>query len=157
MRYLSTLAVLLAVTAPAAQTATQNVTIVVDEINEIAVSGAVTLTINSASAGSAPTADTDASSSYAVTTNSSAKKITGQLGSDYQSGITLQVALAAPTGAASAGAQTLSSGAAVDLVSSMETVSEGGLTITYTASATADAAPNGAGETEVVTFTVTDE
>jgi hypothetical protein len=140
-----------------AQNATQDVTVVVQEINAISVSGNVTLTISGATAGSSPTDATNAASSYSLTTNGTSKKITAALDEAYASGITLKVALTAPTASgSSAGEKTLGT-SAVDVVTAVSNVAEGGLQISYTASATPGAAPNagGGGETKTVTYTVT--
>ena len=148
-------AVLISAASVTAQTATQDVTVVIEEINEISVSGDVTLTIAAAVAGQAPTAVTNAASTYSVTTNNTGKKVTGVLDLAYAAGITVSVALAPPTGGSSTGTTVLSTSAA-DLVTGVASVSETALGITYTAAATAAAAINGVGETRTVTFTVTD-
>lgn len=154
--------VLAALVAPTAAaqglaTTTQDVTIVVEEVNQISVSAPVTLTFDAATAGSDFDDVTNDGSTYAVTTNGESRKITGKLGAAFASGITLSVELEAPTGATAESAQPLPSGAseAVDLVSGISGVSESGLGITYTAAATAATASNGTGETQTVTFTVT--
>lgn len=150
------LAVMLGVSgwALAAGTATQTVTFEVQAINEISVSGnPAALVINSAVAGSEPGAITDATTTYAITSNETAKKITGVLDTAMPAGTTLQVALAAPTGATSIGPVTLSNVAA-DLVTGIAQVAESGKTITYTFSATV-AAGVVAPATKTVTFTIT--
>ena len=91
-------------TVLSAQTSTQTVTFQVDAINQIAFSGSPSLVINTATAGSAPTAAT-AAASWAVTTNQSGAKITASIGSNMPAGLTLTASLAAPTGGSSAGAQ----------------------------------------------------
>ncbi|NNE70001.1 MAG: hypothetical protein HKN29_06510 [Rhodothermales bacterium] len=132
----------------------QSVTVSVDTINELSVSGNVTLTISTATAGSAPDEDTDAASTYAVTVNGTGKKITGSLDADYTTGITLELLLAAPTGG-TAVEKTLST-AAQDLVTGFGKVAESGLTVTYTASAAVTVASNGAGQARTVTLTLAD-
>lgn len=153
-----TLGVFLAVTAVgsvAAQSDTQVVTIVVADINEIAVSsGTLSLTINSATAGSNPDGDTDATTTYDITTNGSSKKITASLGSAYATGISLALTLGAPSGATSAGAKTLTT-SAQDMVTGITKLSETGVSISYSATATAAAVSNGAGEAQTVTLTIT--
>ncbi len=67
--------------------------------------------------------------------------------------MTLTVDLAAPSGATSAGAQPLGT-TAVDLVTSLTRVAQGGLGVTYTLSATA-AAGVVASTTRTVTYTIT--
>jgi len=143
--------------AAAQSTATQNVTIVVAAIDVISVSaGTLTITINSATPGSAPDATNDATSTWALTTNNSTTtKITGSLGATYAAGISLDVNLQAPTSSGvSAGAVTLTT-TDQDLVTGMSAQNEAGRTITYTASATTAVAPNGGGEVQTVTFTIT--
>lgn len=140
----------------AAQTATQNVTVVVQEITAISVSAPVTLTINSVgSAGDNPDEATNSSSSYSITTNGSGKKITGEIDASFPTGISLAVNMQAPADAgASAGQVTLGT-TPQDLVSGLTRVTGSDLEISYVASATVEAEPS-AGETRTVTFTVTD-
>ena len=143
-------------TTATAQTATQDVTIVISDINAIAVSaGTVGMTINSATAGSSPTAVTDNSTSYALTTNGTNKKVTAALSADYAAGISLQLSLSAPTGGSSAGLTTLTT-VAQDLVTGITKQADNSLSISYSASATAAADPNGAGEVQTVILTLTD-
>ncbi len=138
-----------------AQTANQAVTIVVSPINVMSVSsGTVSMTINSATAGSNPDNASDAATSYAVTTNGTLKKITAALGTAYAGGISLALSLTAPTGGTSAGSVTLTT-VAQDLVTGFANLAESGKGISYTASATAAAATNGAGEAQTVTLTLT--
>lgn len=157
MKLFFSLALLLAIAplATAQTTATQDVTVTVQEINALSVSAAtVALTINAATAGSNPTPVTSSATTYAITTNAAAKKITGQLSGNFASGITLKVQMAAPTGA-STSQQTLSTTAS-NLVTGIARIAASALTITYTAEATAAAVPNApTGETKTVTFTVT--
>ena len=140
-------------TTAVAQTATQSVSYEVQAINQVSVSGSPSLVISSATAGSAPTSAT-ASGSYAVTTNQTGKKITAELDSDMPSGVTLSVTLAAPTGAASAGAVDLSV-IPVTAVTGIGTVSESGLSVGYQLAATVAAGVVPAGS-RTVTFTIAD-
>ncbi len=133
----------------------QNLVVSVNEINVVSVSGNLTLTINSATAGAGPDDATNTTTTYNITTNGTNKKITGQLDVNYASGLSLAVDLAAPTGGTSQGQKTLST-TAQDLVTTMSKLVGSTLTITYTASATPSAAPNGSGETNIVTLTLTD-
>ena len=151
-RILATMAFLTAASAAQAQNATQNVTFQVNAINQIAVSGSPSLTINTATAGSAPTAAT-ASANWAVTTNQSNSKVTAQLDSDMPTGLTLTVNLGAPTGASSAGAVTLSS-SSVDVVTAITKKAEGALSVGYSLTATA-AAGVVSSTSRTVTFTIT--
>jgi hypothetical protein len=140
------------VTADAsAQTATQTVTYEVQAINEIAVSGSPSLVISTAVAGNAPTSAT-AAATYAITTNESDRKITAELDADMPAGLTLSIELAAPGGAASTGAQVLST-TAVDLVTGVSLLNAAGLGIDYTLSATS-AAGVVSSSSRTVTFTV---
>jgi hypothetical protein len=122
--------------ALAGNTAQQTVTYQVDAINEISVSGSPgPLVVNSATAGSEPNEDTDNSTNWAITTNQTARKITGSINTAMPTNVTLEINLTAPTGGVSENDVSLSATDA-DLVTSIETVAESGLTITYTLSAT---------------------
>lgn len=158
MKYLRHAAVL-AVAAAAfaaprahAQTATQTVSYEVTAINEISVTGSPSLVINDATAGSGLTSAT-ASGTYAVTTNQTNRKITAQLDTSMPAGVTLSVALAAPTGGTSAGVVSLST-TAQDVVTGVSSVNESGLSIGYTLSATVAAGVVPAGN-RTVTYTIT--
>jgi hypothetical protein len=154
---LGVLVALLGLTAltMAANTAQQTVTYEVTAINEISVSGDPgNLVVNTATAGSEPTADTDATTTWAVTTNESSKKMTGSINTAMPANVTLEVNLTAPTGGSSEGDVTLSDSDA-DLVTAISTVAESGLTITYTLSATI-AAGTVAQAQKTVTLTLTD-
>jgi hypothetical protein len=151
-RILATMALLSAASVAQAQTSTQNVTFQVNAVNQIAVAGSPSLTVNTATAGSAPTAAT-ASATWAVTTNQSNAKITASLDSDMPSGLTLSVNMGAPTGASSAGATALSS-ASVDVVTGITKLAEGALSIGYSLSATT-AAGVVSSTSRTVTYTIT--
>jgi len=135
-------------------TATQTVTFEVSPINQISVSSpTVSLMVNAAAAGSAPTSATDSSTTYAVTTNESYRKITGSINTAMPTGVTLSVALAAVTGATSAGSVALGT-SAVDLVYGFDALNESGKTISYTLAATS-AAGVVPSASKTVTFTLT--
>jgi hypothetical protein len=143
-----------AASAFAADTATQTVTFSVSAINEISVSGNPgAMTVSTATAGSAPTAVSNSSTTYAVTTNETGRKITAELDEAMPSGVTLTVNLAAPTGATSAGAVALTA-AAQDVVTGISTLNESGKTIAYGLSATSAAGVQ-ASDTRTVTLTIT--
>ena len=144
--------VLFAIPAAQAQTATQTVTFAVNAINQIAFTGAPSLTITTAVAGSAPTSVTDASSAWAVTTNQTGAKISASIPSNMPAGLTLSANLAAPTGATSASFQSLST-VSVDLVTAITKLAQGSLTATYRLDATA-AAGVVASATRLVTYTI---
>jgi len=141
--------------AYAADNVNQTVTYQVSAINEISVSGNPgALIVNAATAGSEPTAVTDNSTSYAITTNQSSRKITGAINSVMPDNTTLKVTLVAPTGGTSAGQVTLSTTAA-DLVTGISTLAESGKTVTYEFSATASAGVVSSAS-KTVTLTVAD-
>lgn len=141
--------------ALAANTAQQTVTYEVTAINEVSVSGDPgNLVVSTATAGSEPTDATDNSTTWALTTNGATKKMTGSIDTNMPANTTLEVNLTAPTGGSSSGDVTLSTTAA-DLVTSVSTVAESGLSITYTLSATI-AAGVVAQATKTVTLTLTD-
>lgn len=121
--------------AIAGNTTTQTVTYQVAAINEISVSGNPgALVVNTATAGSEPDPASDATTTYAITTNEESKKITGKIDTAMPNGTTLKIKLTAPTGASST-EQALSINDA-DLVTGITKKAESGLTITYTFSAT---------------------
>ncbi len=141
--------------ALAANTAQQTVTFQVDAINEISVSGNPgNLAVTTATAGSQPDQDTDNSTSWAVTTNGTNKKMTGDIDSNMPSDVTLEINLVAPTGGSSSGDVSLSTTAG-DVVTSITQVAESGLTVTYSLSATVTAGTV-AQDTRTVTLTLTD-
>jgi hypothetical protein len=145
----------ISILAMAANTAQQTVTFQVDAINEVSVSGnPADLVVNTATAGSEPNDDTDNTTTWAVTTNESNKKMTGSIDSNMPANVTLQVNLTAPTGGTSQGDVSLTTGDA-DLVTGVATVAESALGITYTLSATV-AAGVVAQDTRTVTLTLTD-
>lgn len=159
MRYLHSAGVvfvslLASASIAAAQTATQTVTFQVQAINEISVSGDPgQLTISTASAGGQLQPATDNTTTYSITTNEAGKKIAISLDSDMPTGVTLEVSLAEPAGATSAGDVTLSTVDA-DAVTDIGNLAETGLAITYTLSATSAAAVMAAADTRTVTLTV---
>jgi hypothetical protein len=136
----------------AAQTVTQTVTFQVDAINQIAFTGNPSLVVNTALAGNNPNTATN-SVTWAVTTNQSNAKIAASLNAALPTDVTLSVNLAPPTGATTAGSQSLST-TSVDLVTGITRVAESSLAVTYTLSATA-AAGVVASTTRTVTYTIT--
>lgn len=141
-----------AAAASASAQATQDVTINIQAINEISIAGgAHTMTISTATAGQAPD-DVTWSTTWAITTNQSNAKVSASIGSDMPSGVTLKVNLANPTNATSNGDVSLSS-TAQELVTGITKLNESGLSLTYTASATALAGVQSVART--VTYTVT--
>jgi len=132
---------------------TQTVTFQVTAINQIAVSGAPSLTINTAVAGSAPTAVTSAVSTWSVTTNQSTASITASIASAMPAGLTLSANLTAPAGATSTGLTALGT-VAVNVVTGITKLNSAGLGLTYQLDATA-AAGVVSSSTRVVTYTIT--
>ncbi|HEX2091901.1 MAG TPA: hypothetical protein VHG28_05830 [Longimicrobiaceae bacterium] len=155
LKYTAAIALLvpaLASTA-AAQNGTQSVGYEVQAINQISITGSPSLVISTATAGSAPTSVTG-SGSYAITTNQTNKKVTAQIDSNMPSGVTLSVTLAAPSGATSAGAVTLST-TPVNAVTGISTVNQSGLSVSYQLAATV-AAGVVAASSRTVTLTIAD-
>lgn len=152
-RILAAAAVALVASAAQAQTATQTVTFQVDAINQIAVTGAPSLLINAATAGSAPTSVTASGSTWSVTTNQSGAKITASIPSAMPAGLTLSANLAAPGAATSAGLKALGT-TAVDMVTGITKLNASGLSLSYQLDATA-AAGVVTSATRVVTYTIT--
>lgn len=137
----------------AATTATATITYTIGSIDSISVSGnPAPFVINSAVAGSGPTVATDTSTTYAVTTNNTARRVTGQVATAMPTGVSLSVALAAPTGATSVGSVALTT-VAQALVTGIASLAQGSLTITYSLAATMAAAQVTAA-TNTVTYTI---
>jgi hypothetical protein len=128
------------------------VTFQVNAINQISVAGSPSLTISTATAGSAPVA-TSAAATWAVTTNQTGAKITASLGAAMPAGLTLSANLAAPAGATSLGLVALGT-TAVDVVTTITKVAQGALALTYQLDAT-PAAGVVASSSRVVTYTIT--
>lgn len=145
--------VLFAIPAAQAQTATQTVTFAVNAINQIAFTGAPSLTIVTAVAGSAPTSVTDATAAWAVTTNQTTAKITASIPLAMPAGLTLSSNLVAPAAATSAGFLALGT-VAVDVVTGITKLAQGSLGVTYKLDAT-PAAGVVTSATRVVTYTIT--
>lgn len=91
---------------------------------------------------------------YSVSTNETNKKISGSLDADMPQGTSLSVNLSPPSGARSMGTQVLSA-TPVDLVVELSMVSETGLPMVYTFSATAQGGVVST-RSRVVTYTLTD-
>ncbi|MCK5534199.1 hypothetical protein KAI68_03710 [bacterium] len=143
--------------AMAANNDNHQVSIMVVAINELAITGGnITLTINTATAGSGLNNVTDNTCALDWTTNSGTnKKVTGQLDTDYLAGITLAVNITVAGGnGTSQGNQTLISASAVDLVTGMHNEFVSGNTLGYTASAPTVSPVS---ETKTVTYTVIDQ
>ncbi len=118
-----------------AQTGTSLATFSFQAIDEIAISGAPTLTINSAVAGQQPDPVTNTSSTYSISTNGTNKKITASISKQMPAHTTLEIQLAAPAVGTSLGYVTLSTTAA-DVVTGISCEAAANKTITYRFSAT---------------------
>jgi hypothetical protein len=152
-RILAGLALISVASTASAQPVTQDVTIAVNAISQIAVVGGTqTLTISTAVAGSQPT-PAQAATFWAVTTNQVNQKVTAQLDSDFPAGFNVSVELEAPSVGTSAGQRPLTS-AAVDVVTGIATLAESALDLTYRLSADASAGVI-ASTTRTVTYTIT--
>jgi hypothetical protein len=142
-----------------AQSDNHTVTVEIQAINQVAITGDVALTISTATAGQAPD-DATGQTTYAFTSNDTggATRITASTNVDPTSlgsggaGITLSVAAAAPGTGNSLGTVALNTGA-VDVVNNINAVSASGLTLDYTLSATA-AAGQLASTALTVTYTI---
>jgi hypothetical protein len=139
-----------------AQTAQQTVTLAVNPIHKISVSGPVSLTIETGTAGEDALASvTDASTTYNEMQNvGNAGKITAQLGGALASGYTLELTMASTKGT-SAGAVDISDGNAKDVVTAINRGADANQTITYMFSALASAGTM-TSTAKTVTFTVTE-
>jgi hypothetical protein len=136
-----------------AQTATQVVRFQVGAVNQIAVSGSpAPMIVSSAAPGSAPTPVVVVGTSYAITTNEPNKKITASIDQAMPLGITLEVTLAPPGGASSAGSVSLNT-AAADVVTGISTLNASSLPITYRLSVSTGTVVGASGD-RTVTFTV---
>ncbi len=133
--------------ASAQASASHLVTISVNPIDQISVSGDLTITISTISLSNT------ANATYNVTTNGLNRKITASLDADFTSGLTLDVAVTAPSSGTSAGTVSLSS-ASQDVVTAISSVSESGIAINYTATAL-PTTPAATSETRTVTYTIT--
>lgn len=142
-----------AATARGQFTATQNVSFSIGAINQIAFVGAPSLTVSTAVAGAAPSSVTNATATWAVTTNQSGAKITASIPANMPPGVTLSSSLAAPAGATSAGFKSLSTVAA-DVVTGLTKIAQGALIVTYRLDATpaAGVVPS---SSRIVTYTIT--
>jgi hypothetical protein len=138
-----------------AQADSNTVTYTISPVTLIDIAADVNLTIDSVnSIGGGLANDTD-STTYAITNNAGAKKLVGKLNTAMPANTTLSLQVAAPTGAASAGAVTLTN-SNQDLVTGIGAVNESGVSIVFTLSATVNAQLVNAG-TKTLTLTLVDE
>ena len=128
----------------------------VQAINEINIDDAsVTLTVNTAVAGSQPTQVSQATT-YDITTNCStnAKKLTAAINTAMPEGLTLSLNVVAPSGGSSAGTTTITNVAA-DVVTGIDAVAESDIAMTFYLDATAAAGIIGAAS-KTLTLTLVD-
>ncbi len=142
--------------AMAGSSATQTITCEVLAINELSVNGSPgALVVSTAVAGLSPDDAINASTLYSITTNcgTDAKKITAAIDTVMPDNVSLNITLAAPTGATSLNDVQLGTSPA-DVVTNIDAVAESKMAITYRLSATAAAGvvPN---SVKVITLTIT--
>ena len=89
--------------AHGAQIGTTAVTFTFQAIDEIAVTGSPTLTINSAIAGQQPQPVVNTSSTYSISTNGTNKRITVSINKQMPANTTLEIQLTAPGSGTSTG------------------------------------------------------
>lgn len=124
----------------ASDTALITVTYSIENFSSISLSGNPwTCNMTTAVAGQQPTPDSDSSTTYNITTNSSGAAITAALAAALPSGVTLGINLQAPPGATSLGNVILST-TPQNVVTGIANGANTGLQITYTMSATTSAA-----------------
>jgi hypothetical protein len=142
----------------AGDSARQTVSYEVNAINDISVSGdPAAMNVSTATAGSEPDEVSDATTTYAITTNAGTgpKKIMASINTPMPDGVTLKINLAAPTGATSSGDIDISNAiTAVDVVTAINSIAESGKTITYKLSATLAASE--VSDSKTVTLTIVD-
>jgi hypothetical protein len=151
VRLAAVLLMALASVAWAADNDNHQVTVTVDDINELAVTGGdITLTISAATAGQNPNQATDATCGLLWTVNTTNKKITV---ATNQSSFahTLRVQATSVSGGTSAGEVTISD-TAQDLVTGVATTL-GNCTLSYRATATAAQGTQSVAHT--ITYTIT--
>jgi len=150
---MSAFLVIAAAASASAQTATQALTIDVQAINKITVAGgAHTLTINTATAGDAPDAQTW-TTSWAITTNQSNMKVTASIATPMPANTSLAVDLGAPAGGSSSVGVVTLDDTEKDLVTGITKLNASSMPLAYTATAGAAAGVQTISKT--VTFTIT--
>lgn len=141
--------------ALAGEGATQHVSIAIQPIDEILLSGErPRLVIDTAEAGAGPVAVEADGGGYAITTNGEQRKITASLGAALPPGVILSMRMSAPSRGRSTGWQALRL-APAEMVTGIARVAESGLGIRYRLEARADAGEVTA-RTETVSVTLID-
>jgi hypothetical protein len=125
------------------------------QINEITVTGSPSLTVSSAEAGQEPTGVTNSTSSCAITTNGTNKKITASIDSAMPAHVTLKVNVAAPSGSGTSQGDVILTTSAADVVTGISTEADSNMSITYKLDATVLAGVLST-DSVTVTFTLSD-
>lgn len=136
----------------AGDTATQNLNLIVEAINEISLSqSSVDLLVTASEAGLMPDRVIDSTTTMAYSTNETNRKITAQLDKALPNGIYMLLEVTT-NDATSAGEVSLTSDP-VDIITGISNVAESGKTVTYQVNADMNAAP----VTDIfeVTYTIT--
>lgn len=134
-------------------TASQDITITAEAINEVSLSkSTLSLTITPPPGGLSEEEVSDASTTLSYSTNESNQKITVEVGKVLPTGLTLLVE-ATSTGGVSSGAVALDT-AAGDLITDLSNLSDSGETVTYTLKANKFAEPI-TSQIFTVTYTIT--
>lgn len=155
MILLALVAVVALMTQPmfAQATATQTVSLTVNSIYKLAVSGNPgALTISDMAVGATSASTSDASTTYSMTTNVASSRISAQLSASLPAGLTLTINLANGTGT-SAGTVDISDGTAKDVVTAVARGAANAQTISY--GFTADASAGSFTGSRTVTLTLT--
>jgi len=101
------------------------------QINEITVTGSPSLTVSYAEAGQEPSGVTNSSSSCAITTNGTNKKITASIDSAMPAHVTLKVNVAAPSGSGTSKGDVILTTSASDLVTGISKTVDSNMAIIY--------------------------
>lgn len=124
-------------------------------INEIAITGTPSLTVASATAGSQPQEVTESSSTYAITTNGTNKRITASIGTAMPANVTLKVNVAAPSASGTSQGDVTLTTSASNVVAGISNVADSSSIITYKLSATVQAGVLST-DTRPATLTISD-
>jgi hypothetical protein len=124
-------------------------------INELEITGAPNLTIDSATAGEQPQEITDSSSIFAITTNGTNKRITASIDTAMPAYVTLKINVAAPSGSGTSQGDVTLVTSSSNVVTGISPVADSSPAITYKLSATVEAGVLST-DTRTVTFTLSD-
>jgi hypothetical protein len=150
---LTLISLALSATVVGGDTATQDITIIAESINEISLSkSSLDLTITPPPSDSGEEVVSDSSTTLSYSTNHSNQKITVEIGTNLSHGLNLFVE-ATSTGGVSSGEIILSDTEPTDLITDISNVSDSGETVTYTLIANRFVEP-AAPETYTLTYTI---